>query len=177
MHISETQSLWFLIFAAPIGIFTFYVDMKTKKISNYTVWALFLVFVVVGILTMPFGEYLWRFAHYAVVFAIGILFYILRQVGAGDVKFASVLALFIHQGDIRLMLVISAGALLATVATLLLAKLTPLKNLAPDWAAWVMSAGKGGPDVGLNSQYILPMGTGLSLMLCAYLALGILYGV
>ena len=54
MHIPATQALLFAILVVPICIYTFYVDMKLKKISNLTVWALFATFIVIGVFTMPF---------------------------------------------------------------------------------------------------------------------------
>lgn len=176
MLISAHQAAWFLPFVLPIFLYTFFVDMKYKKIGNLTVWALFVVFVAVGALTMPFGDFLWRFSHYAVVFVIGLAMWFMGQVGAGDVKFAAVLALYVHVGDIRLMLVIAAAALLSALVTTLLARWTPLSRLAPHWAAWAQP-GDGDPaSVGGGRKTTVPMGTGLGLMLCAYLALGLLYG-
>lgn len=177
MHIPATQALLFAILVVPICIYTFYVDMKLKKISNLTVWALFATFIVIGVFTMPFTEFLWRFAHYGVVFAIGLLMWMIRQVGAGDVKFAAVMALFIHQGDLRLMLFIGIAAMLAATVTTLLVTFSPLKHLAPEWKTWRMRDPSNPDSVGGGKQFTLPMGTGLGLMLCAYLVMGALYGV
>ncbi len=176
MHIPAFQAALFAVFVIPIWLYTFYVDMKLKKISNLTVWALFAVFVVIGFLTMPIGEYLWRFAHYGVVFAVGFAFWMLRQVGAGDVKFAAVAALFIHQGDLRLMMFIAIAAMLAATVTTLLVTFSPLKKLAPNWATWKMRDPNNPDSVGGGKQFTLPMGTGLGLMLCAYLVLGVFNG-
>ena len=176
MSITAHEAAWFLPFVVPIFLYTFFMDMKFKKISNTTVWTLFAVFVVVGVFTLPFGDYLWRFSHLAVVFVIGLAMWFMRQVGAGDVKFAAVMALYVHVGDIRLMLVIAGAAMLAALVTTLLARWTALRKLAPGWAAWA-SPGEGDPaKVGSGRQMTVPMGTGLGLMLCAYLALGVLYG-
>ena len=176
MLVSSAQALWFLPFVVPIFLYTFFVDMKYKKIGNLTVWALFAVFVGVGLFTMPFGEFLWRFSHYAVVFVIGLAMWFMGQVGAGDVKFAAVMALYIHVGDIRLMMVIAAAAMLAALVTTVLARVTGLSRLAPHWAAWAAPS-EGDPNSdGRGRQHTIPFGTALGLMLCAYLVLGALVG-
>lgn len=176
MQIPASQALLLLIFALPICVFTFYVDLKYKKISNLTVWALFVVFVGIGLATMPWQDFLWRFAHYAVVFGYGLALWLMRQIGAGDVKFAAVLALYVHLGDLRLMLIIAAAALVSATLTVLMVRFTPLHRLAPHWASW----SQGDPDdanaVGGGTKFTIPMGTGLALMLVVYLGLGVFFG-
>ena len=49
MQVSSSFALWSLILALPICLYAFYVDMKFKRISNMTVWALFAVFVASAI--------------------------------------------------------------------------------------------------------------------------------
>ncbi|MFZ7092952.1 prepilin peptidase [Primorskyibacter sp. 2E233] len=176
MQIPAIQAALFAPFVVPICILTFYVDMRTKKISNLTVWALFLTFVVIGLLTMPFVEFAWRFAHYAVVFAYGLVLWFFRQIGAGDVKFAAVLALFINAGDIRLMLLIAAAAMAAATITVLITRWTPLHRLAPDWRTWAGSSVDDETSVGKGQRFTIPMGTGFALMLSTYLIMGIFFG-
>lgn len=173
MAISSTAALWFLPLVSLICLFTFYVDMKSKKISNMTVWALFIAYVAVGIFVLPFDDFLWRFANYAVVFAIGLGMWTLGGVGAGDVKFVSVMALFIDKQDAPLMIRIAVAAMLAAAIAVFIVRLTPLHRLAPDWAAWRT---KDANSVGEGKKAAVPMGTGLGLMLCSYLALGVVYG-
>lgn len=176
MQVSSTFALWSLIPALPLCVYIFWVDMKHKRISNLSVWALFAIFAVVGLATLPIMEFVWRFAHYAVVFVVLLVMWMLRQVGAGDVKMAAVAALFVHVGDAGTMLWITFGAILvATVATLIV-RMTPLRNLAPDWAAWRLKASENNINVGKGDQMTLPMGTGIGLALCTYLLLGALYG-
>ncbi|WP_136441102.1 prepilin peptidase [Pacificoceanicola onchidii] len=176
MHIPAFQAALFAVFVVPISILTFMVDMRTKKITNLTVWALFITFVVIGLATLPFMDFVWRFAHYAVIFAYGLLMWFFRQIGAGDVKFAAVLGLFIHPGDIRLMLFLGAAAMLAATVTVLLARWTPLHRLAPDWKTWKGSSADDATSVGKGNRFTIPMGTGFALMLSAYLVMGALYG-
>lgn len=176
MQIPAFQALLFLPLVLPICLWTFFNDMRSKRISNLTVWALFIVFVPVALATMPWQDVLWRGVHYAVVFAYGLFLWFFRQVGAGDVKFAAVMALFIHSGDIRLMLVIAAAAMLAASLTVILVRLTPpMRNLAPDWASWGAPSGDTS-SVGKGQRFTIPMGTGFALMLAVYLIMGAMFG-
>ncbi|WGW03516.1 prepilin peptidase [Tropicibacter oceani] len=176
MHIPAFQATLFAILVVPICILTFYVDMRSKKISNLTVWALFLSFVAIGVFTMPLIDFAWRFVHYAVVFAYGLLLWFFRQIGAGDVKFAAVLALFIHAGDIRLMLLIAAAAMAAATLTVLVTRWTPLHRLAPEWKTWKGASADTAESVGKGKRFTIPMGTGFALMLSTYLIMGIFLG-
>ncbi|MBO9408939.1 prepilin peptidase [Shimia sp. R9_1] len=176
MQVSSSFALWSLILALPICLYAFYVDMKFKRISNMTVWALFAVFIVVGLASLPLMDFVWRFANYAVVFAILLLMWMLRQMGAGDVKMAAVGALFVDRADAGDMMWIAFASLIAATVATLIVRFTPLRKLAPDWAAWRLKPSTDGVAVGKGDQMTLPMGTGIGLMLCTYLLLGALYG-
>ncbi|MBO9402440.1 prepilin peptidase [Shimia sp. R9_3] len=176
MQVSSSFALWSLILALPICLYAFYVDMKFKRISNMTVWALFAVFVVVGLASLPLMDFVWRFANYAVVFAILLLMWMLRQMGAGDVKMAAVGALFVDRADAGDMMWIAFASLIAATVATLIVRFTPLRKLAPDWAAWRLKPSADGVAVGKGDQMTLPMGTGIGLMLCTYLLLGAFYG-
>ena len=176
MQIDAVQAALFALFAVPICICTFYVDMKHKRITNLTVWALFAVFVVIGLLTLPFVDFLWRFAGYAIVFSYGFLMWMARQMGAGDVKFAAVAALFIHPGDAAVAIAILAAALLGSSLAVLLVYKTPLKRLAPDWASWAGADPVKTETVGRGRKFTIPMGTGLGLTLSSYLVMGAFLG-
>ena len=84
MTIIASSALWFLPFAIPISIWAALSDMKTMKIPNRAVLALFGVFVVVGLIALPFDQYLWRFSHLAVILLIGFILSTLGLIGAGD---------------------------------------------------------------------------------------------
>lgn len=176
MHIPATTALWFLIPVLPICLYVFFADMKFKKISNKVVWVLFVVFLVFGLALLPFDAFLWRFANYGVVFAVGLVMWMLRQVGGGDVKLAAVMALFVDPLDTRTVLWILFAAILAATAATLIARHSPIRKMAPNWAAWRLKDPDNPNSVGGGTQMTLPMGTGLGLALCAYLIRGILHG-
>lgn len=176
MQVSSTFALWALIPALPLCVFILWVDMKHKRISNLSVWGLFAIFVVVGLLTLPIMEFAWRFANYGVVFAVLLVMWMARQVGAGDVKMAAVAALFVDKGDASHMLLITFASIAVAVVATLIVRATPLRNLAPDWAAWKLKASENNINVGKGDQVTIPMGTGIGLALCTYLLLGVVHG-
>jgi prepilin peptidase CpaA len=176
MQVSSIFALWALIPVIPLCVYIFWVDMKHKKISNLSVWALFAIFVVVGLASLPILEFAWRFANYAVVFAVLLLMWMARQVGAGDVKMAAVAALFVNKGDASHMLIITFASIAVAIVATLIVRATPLRKLAPDWAAWKLKASENNINVGKGDQMTIPMGTGIGLALCTYLLLGVLHG-
>jgi len=152
-----------LPFAIPISIWVAFNDMKFMKIPNIAVLALFAVFVVIGFIALPFEEYIWRFAHLAVILAIGFVFSTMGFLGAGDAKFAATMAPFVALGDAAQMLyLMSAVVVLALVMHRLSQRSKPIRKLTPDWKSWD------------NKDF--PMGLALGGALVSYLALGAAYG-
>ncbi|KNG94800.1 prepilin peptidase [Pseudaestuariivita atlantica] len=162
MEISALSAWVFLPFAVPIGLYVAFTDLKSMKIRNHAVLALLAVFVVAGVFVLPFGEYLWRFSHLVVLFAIGFVLTAGGIMGAGDAKFMAVAAPFVALGDAVLMLMILATAALAAFAVHRLARATALRRLAPDWESWTAEK--------------FPMGFALGPALIAYLGMGAAWG-
>ncbi len=133
------------------------------KIRNHAVVALFTVFAAMGPFLLPVDAYLWRYAHLGVVLTIGVALTAGGAVGAGDAKFAAAAAPFVHVADLRFILALFAATLLAAVAAHRVAKHSPLRKLAPDWASW-------------QSGARFPMGLALAGTLVLYLAFGAVYG-
>ncbi len=163
MAIAPATALIFLPFAILVGIWVAWSDMKFMKIPNKAVAALFWIFVVTGLLALPFGEYLWRYLHIVVVLAVTFLANQVRLMGAGDAKFLAVMAPFVDRGDIALIAPIFAAVLLAAFATHRIFRAIPaMRRGFPDWKSWE------------NPKF--PMGFALSGTLIIYLALGTLIG-
>jgi prepilin peptidase CpaA len=163
VEIAASTALWFIPFAVPIGIWVAWNDMAFMKIPNKAVIALFAVFVVVGLLALPFETYLWRYVQCAAVLAAGFLLNMIRAVGAGDAKFAAAMAPLIDPGDARVVLVLFAAVLLAAFATHRGARALPaMRGAFPAWESW--------------SRRDFPMGLALGGTLIFYLALGIVLG-
>ena len=163
MSVSASAAAWFLPFVLPICFYVCYTDMATMRIRNHAVVALFAVFALIGPLVLPTDIYLWRYAHLAVVLAAGLALNAAGALGAGDAKFAAAAAPFIHLADLRLMLPLFAGVLLAAVTAHRLVRASPLRRLAPDWDSWQTGAR-------------FPMGLALGGALALYLGLGAIYG-
>ena len=89
MSLDWTTAAWFLPFVFPITVWVAWSDMATMKIPNKAVLALLAVFVVIGLIALPFNDYLWRYAHFGVVIVIGFILSSVGAMGAGDAKFGA----------------------------------------------------------------------------------------
>lgn len=163
MTVTTYAAAWFLPFVLPICLYVMYIDLSRMKITNRANLALAAVFVAVGLIVLPFDEYLWRLAGMVIVLFVGIILNAAGVMGAGDSKFIAAAAPFVALGDLVLLTFIFIASLLATVVTHRTIKMTRLRNLAPDWTSW--EQGKK-----------FPMGLALGPTLIIYLVLGFLYG-
>lgn len=163
MEIAVSTALWFLPLASAIGLWVAWNDMAFMKIPNKAVVALFVVFVVIGLVALPFTDYLWRYVQFAVVLLVGFILNIARAIGAGDAKFAAAMAPFIDPGDLRVLLVLFAAVLISAFVTHRLARGVPaLRRAFPHWESWTRGD--------------FPMGLALGGALIFYLVLGVVYG-
>ncbi|GAW34105.1 type IV leader peptidase family protein [Roseovarius sp. A-2] len=163
LDITARAALWFLPFAVPICAWVALSDLRRMKIPNMAVMALLAVFVVVGVLVLPFGDYAWRFAHLAIFLVLGILANAIGLMGAGDAKFIAVAAPFVALGDAATVCLLFASVLIAAFASHRIAMHSPLRRLAPDWTSWQMTKK-------------FPMGLALGPTLALYLGLGAIHG-
>lgn len=157
MELTSWAAAWFLPFVTPICIYVAYSDMKSMRIPNPSVVALFGVFAVVGLIALPFDAYLWRYLHLVVALLIGMALNAGGLVGAGDAKFVAAAAPFVALGDLSHIALIFATALLAAWAAHRVAKHTALRRLFPDWDSW-------------TKEKDFPMGLALGPTLVIYLA-------
>ena len=111
--------------------------MKFMKIPNKAVVALTVVFLVVGLIALPFEEYPWRLLHLVVILAIGFGLNMIGSIGAGDAKFAAAMAPFVALGDLRYIFYLFAAVLLAAVLThRAFKRLDRIRALTPEWKSW-----------------------------------------
>ncbi len=163
MAIDALTALIFLPFVVPIGIWVAWNDMKFMKIPNKAVLALFGVFVVVGLVALPFDAYLWRWPIALGVLAIGFVMNLARAMGAGDAKFLAAMAPFADPGDVNVIIILFAAMLLAAFATHRLFRAMPRVRAGfPDWESWTHAK--------------FPMGLALGTTIILYLVLGVLFG-
>lgn len=163
MTITALSALWYLPFVLPICLYVAFTDMAQMRITNQAVILLAAIFVVMGFFLLPFDVYLWRLFGMVAVLVVGIVINAAGAVGAGDAKFAAAAAPFIAIGDLRLLMALFMATLLAAAVTHRGIKMTPLRQLAPDWVSW--EQGKK-----------FPMGLALGATLAIYLILGARYG-
>ena len=163
MTLTFAQALWFLPFALPISIWVAWSDLKFMKISNKAVYALLAVFLVVGLIALPLADYPWRLLHIVVVLVVGFVLNMLGMVGAGDAKFAAVMAPFVPLADARAVLILFAAVLLAAFVTHRVFRALPgFRARTGDWKSW------GAKD--------FPMGLALGGTLAFYLLIGVFNG-
>jgi prepilin peptidase CpaA len=126
-----------LPFTLAIGIWVAWNDMKFMKIPNKAVLALLAVWVVGGIILVPFQVWLWGLALGALMLVIGFVLASLSLIGAGDAKFVAAMAPFFVQSDLRFVLVLTAACLLGAFAAHRLARALPtFRAQVADWESW-----------------------------------------
>ncbi len=163
MFLTSAAATWFFPFVLPICIWAAWTDLKWMKILNITVMTLAGVFLIVGLIALPFDVYLWRLLHLALVLLVGMAMNAARMIGAGDAKFMAAAAPFIAVGDVFLVLIILATSMVIGYTLHRIAKHTPLRKLAPDWESW-------------TKDKKFPMGLCLGATLAIYLGLGLVQG-
>ncbi|MDJ0825137.1 MAG: prepilin peptidase [Rhodobacter sp.] len=163
MALTSNAALWFLVLTLPICIWVAWNDMKFMKIPNKAVLALAGVFLVIGLIALPWAEYPWRLVSLVVVLAAGFVLNLAGLIGAGDAKFAAAMAPFIPPADFRLFLVLFAAVLLAAYVTHRLFRALPaFRARTADWESW--------------SRNDFPMGLALGGALAIYLCMGLVFG-
>ena len=150
-------NLVFLPFVLAIGIWVSWSDMKFMKIPNKAVMTLAAVWLVVGVIVVPFETWLWGWALGAAVLVVGFLATIAGLIGAGDAKFAAAMAPFFVSADPRFVMGLFAACLLgAFVSHRAMRLVGPFRAATADWASWT------------NKDF--PMGLALSGTLIFYLS-------
>ncbi len=140
--LSPLAALAFLIPALPIGIWVAWSDMKTMKIPNKAVMVLGAGFLIIGlglVLTnlLPFKAFLWALGLGLIVLVAGFLGNAAGLFGAGDAKFAAVMAPFFIGADARFVMGLFAACLLGAFAShRLAARIPPFRAATADWASW-----------------------------------------
>lgn len=159
--ISPLAALAFLPFAIAIGIWVSWSDMKFMKIPNKAVLAMAAVYLVVGIVVLPFKLWLMGLGLGGGVLVVGFVGNAAGLFGAGDAKFAAAMApVFVH-ADLRFVLGLIAACILGAFAAHRLARMVPaVRRATTDWQSW--------------THKDFPMGLALSGTLIFYLAAALL---
>lgn len=163
LNISPSEAAWFLPLVAPICLWVIWSDLSRMKITNRSNLALLVVFVVLGLIVLPLGEYGWRLAQVGIVLCLTFLANAIGLMGAGDSKFLAAAAAFVAPGDAVNILMLLAGVSICAFAVHRGARNSPLRRLAPEWESWA------------NTEKF-PMGFALGSTMILYLSLGLFYG-
>lgn len=146
------------LFTLPICAWVAWSDLKWMKIPNKAVMAMLAVYVVVGLIVIPFEPWAWRWLNFAVVLAIGFVLNAVANVGAGDAKFAAAAAPYVFVGHVGLLIPLFAAFLLGAFAAHRLMRAVPaVRAMTPDWVSW--------------SRKDFPMGLALVGTFVTYMAL------
>lgn len=136
MLLSSTAALWFLPFVLPIAIWVAWSDMATMKIPNKAVMALIAIYLVVGVLVLPFEQWAWQLTHFAAILGLGFLLSIVGVMGAGDAKFAAAAAPFVMLADSFNIAAIFAIWTVFGFVSHRLARVSPIRKMVPHWESW-----------------------------------------
>jgi prepilin peptidase CpaA len=163
MALLQSEAWLYLPFLLPLCFYVAFTDLSQMRITNQAVLAMGGLFLVLGLIALPFDVFLWRLAQLGFMLVLGLVLNAGGAMGAGDAKFLAAAAPYVALGDLRLLIVIFTANLLAAVATHRIAKYTPLRALAPDWISW-------------DKGWKFPMGLSLAGTLAIYLIGGAIYG-
>lgn len=137
LTLSTSAGLVFLIVTAPLAFLGAFNDLKNMKLPNGLVTLLGLVYVVSGPFVLAFDQYLWGFAHFAIMYVVAMFLYAFAGVGAGDGKYVAVLAMYIPAADALSVLAIFSAFLLGAFGAHRFLRLFPaVRRMTPDWVSW-----------------------------------------
>ena len=131
------QTLPFLLVAGPLCIIAAVNDLKTMKIPNWISIVLFAVFLPLGLLLLPFDEFLWRLLATVILFVIVFVMNAVGLIGGGDAKLAAAFTPYIATHDYGAFLFVMAVAgILTLVAHRIAGRIPAIRNATPEWKSW-----------------------------------------
>lgn len=133
-------AIWFLIAAVPISGFVIFSDLARMKIPNVAVGALVASYAVLGLIALPFDQYLWQWVHLPVLLLAGIILNATGVMGAGDAKFIAATGPFLAMADLERILLLFSACLIIGYITHRIARMTRIRSAVPHWESW--DAGK-----------------------------------
>lgn len=156
---SSNAALIHLLVVFVPALIAIWTDFSSMRIPNLVSIAMIVLFVVVAPFTLPLDEIPWRLLTAVAVFAIGLALYALGQMGAGDVKFAATVFLFVDPSDVTFFIrILGIMALAGLLTHRLVARVPAARAMATHWTSW-------------TAKGVFPYGVALSSSLIYYLAL------
>ena len=134
---SVWTSLWFLLPIIPITVWVSWSDLSSMKIPNKAVLVTLFAYLAIGPVALPLNLWLWGWALGAGVLVAGFIATSVGLVGAGDSKFAAAMAPFFVGGDLRFILALFAGCLLAAFVThRIFGRIPAFRRATAGWESW-----------------------------------------
>ena len=131
------QTLPFLLVAGPLCFLAALSDLRTMTIPNWISLALAGAFLVIGLIFLPFNEYLWRLAAGIIVFVIVFIMNAVRLIGGGDAKLAAAFTPYIAPIDWGAFLFLMAVSGIVTLVLHRIAGRIPaIRRATPSWKSW-----------------------------------------
>ncbi len=115
-----------LLVLTPVLLLVMINDLRQLRITNATTIAAFAIFLGSAVIDLP-ADLMARLAAAFAVFVLGFAAFALRAIGGGDVKFLSVLVLFIPFKTLVLFLNILSVSLVLGVMTIILLRKLPVR--------------------------------------------------
>lgn len=166
MGMTAEAAYWFLPAVIPFSIYVAWRDLSTMKIPNKANMVLLGIYAILGLFAFPFDVYLWQWLHVPIVFAVGLVMWAGRLMGAGDVKFlvaASPFFVVSSLDDGYFLILLYTSSLFAGLIVFTLFKVTPiLHKPVAEWES-------------LHQGRRLPKGPMLVTVLLSYLLLAAVY--
>ncbi len=141
----------------PLMLVITYIDFKFLRIPNWSVLAVFAVFLVVGPWGLPIDVFLWRLLYAVVVLVLvyGLYSVAAPIVGAGDLKLISALVPFVADARLGGFLLIYALVAIISLFAFWVAR-RALRGRETEWEA-------------LNQGKFIPVGVLLGLSMVIHL--------
>ena len=113
------QAAWAtLLCTAPLLVAAAVWDLRRMRIPNWLNGGLALMFVALGLASLPLEEIAWRFAGARLVLVVGFAFFSFGRMGGGDVKMLAACALYVplhHAGMVLQLLALGLALGLAAI--------------------------------------------------------------
>lgn len=95
--LSDAALLLAVALLVPLMVLIAWYDTRELRIPNWTVLAVFAVFLATGSWGLPVETFLWRIGYAVATLLVGFLVYALagKRIGAGDLKLLAALAPFL----------------------------------------------------------------------------------
>lgn len=159
---SMTTAQIYLVLVMIPCLIALWKDLSEMRIPNLVSLAMIVIFAVTAPFLMEWQDIVKQVGLAVVVFVVLFGLYLLGGVGAGDVKFASTIMLFVQLSDVTFFIRnLGLIALAGLCAHMIVRRIEPLRNLAPHWRSF-------------NEQGVFPYGLALSVSLIFYLVTKIL---